>query len=119
MNEDGTIDHASGSPISGGTFVIVSTPSIPTKANDKGIYRGPLVFTFTGGSCTSPVASNVTGGGSIPPSAIYDKDDGLEVIRLGDSVEMVATGTPPGGGSVTCKGDVEVSDAGQDKAKGE
>lgn len=111
MNEDGTIDHASGSPISGGAFTITSLPSLVLLANGNGVFSGPLAFTFAGGS--APGLTGVSGGGSIPPTALKVTTGGLAVIRAGDTGTLTALGIPPSGPPVPISGPVEVTDAGQ------
>ena len=119
MNANGQLGHASGSTVTGGTFTITSTPSVKVKAGGSGVYRGPLTFTFAGGSAPGLVAGSVTGAGTINPTATKTKADGLLVIREGDSVLVTFTGTnssppPP---TLNVAGTVEVASAGQTKAK--
>ena len=119
MNTNGTIGHASGSTITGGTFVITSTPSTKNKAGAVGVYRGPLTFTFSGGSAPGVSPGSVVGSGTINPTAIKSKADALEVIREGDTGTLTGTGTNPSPPPPTLpvSGPVEVKTAGQDKAK--
>lgn len=111
-----TLSHAASSPISSGVFVITAVPSLTTKCEGFEVYSGPLAFKFSGGNCTGCDPGTVVGSGSIPPTAIFSKVDGLLVIRDGDSVVMSAAGTLSGV-SVSVSGGVEVSDAGQTKVK--
>ena len=116
-----TLSHAAGSPVSGGTFVITSTPSVYSKVDNKGVYETPLTFTFSGGSFSGASPNTATGAGSIVATAVYCKSDNKLVIREGDSVTVTFTGTnasppPP---TVTIAGDVEISVAGQTSTKGE
>ena len=118
MNEDGAIDHGAGSSISGGVFVITSAPSTKVKALGKGIYKGNLLYTFSGGDAAGfdpgSVATLVPQ--TISPTAVQVKSEGSLVIRLGDSGTMAAQGTV-GGAPTPISGPVEVSDAGQNKVK--
>lgn len=120
MNEDGELDHGSGSVISGGTFTITSSASTKVKPGGKGCYRGPLLYTFAGGDAAGFVDGSVatTVPQTINPTAVKVDADGLPIVRLGDSGTMACVGTfdppavPPTG---AVGGLVEVSDAGQDK----
>jgi hypothetical protein len=116
-----TLSHKVGSPISGGSFSIVSSPSSKTKENGKGIYVSPLQFTFSGGSASGFVPGSIA---TLVPQAINataqkTKDYGILVIRKGDSGTMICQGTLISGGPGPISGDVEISDSGQDKVKGE
>ena len=119
MNQAGSLGHKAGSPISGGVFTITSVPSIKVKAGGQGVFRGPLVFTFSGGSASGFQPGTVAGGGAIPPSALKVKADGQLVIRDGDFVLMAATGTSASFPFpvLPIAGNVEVADPGQTKAK--
>jgi len=122
-NEDLTLDHVSGSPISGGAFVVVP-PSLPSpfnKALNKDVYKTPLSFSFSGGTSTTPPLTAIQ---SLPPiqtiptSATKCKAEGVLVMLEGDSVTMTAQGIDGGGNPVAISGDVEIKLAGQDKGKG-
>jgi len=120
MDASGSLDHVSGSSVSGGAFVITSTPSVYVKTEGSGVYSGPLTFTFTGGSASGFVSGSLTGAGTINPTATKVKADGLLIIREGDSVAVTFTGTTlpnPPGTSGTVVGNVEVADAGQSTTK--
>lgn len=121
MNADGTLGHGSGSPISGGAFVITSSPSTNVKASGKGVYRGNLQYTFSGGNATGFVAGTVetTATQSIPPTAVNVKADGSLVIREGDFATMNCEGELTGGGTGPVSGPVEVKTAGQVVVKGD
>lgn len=116
-----TLDHAAGSPISGGSFSITSTPDAKVKTDGAGFFAGPLVFTFSGGDADGFVAGSVAGGGSMPATAGKVKIGGVAVMREGDSCTMSCVGTidppatPPTG---PVAGDVEIADAGQTKVRG-
>lgn len=114
-----TIVHSAGSPISGGTFTITSTPSVKVKAQGKGVYSGVLSFTFAGGNMSGITAESFTGAGTINPTAIYVKADGALVIREGDTGTLTGSGTNPSPPPPTVPGTggVEISVAGQTKVK--
>jgi hypothetical protein len=118
MNANGAIGHAIGSLVSGGTFTIVSAPSIKNRADGGGIYRGPLQYTFAGGNASGfdPGSVATTVPQVIQPTAVKARADGQAVVRLGDSGVMAATGTVSGT-PTAISGQVEVSDAGQDKVR--
>lgn len=117
-NADLTLAHSAGSLISGGTFTIISVASSNVKA-DSGVYVTPLSFSFAGGNATGFTPGTVAGAAAIQATATKTKADGLAVIRQGDKVTMIASGTQPGPPPVvvTITGDVEISDAGQTKVK--
>jgi len=129
MNSDGTINHASGSTITGGTFTIESSPSSNVTISDSGVYSGDLVFTFTGGTIDpDPGETYVAGSaviligapGTISPTADKTSVDGEYVIRVDDNVtEATFTVELTAGGTTTVVGPVEVDDAGQDKVTAE
>ena len=81
MNSDGEIDHKT-TTVTGGTFIITTTPSTKVKAEGSGVYKGPLAWTFSKGSSTGFQDGTVVGAGSIPPTATKVKADGSLVIRL-------------------------------------
>lgn len=116
MNSSGEIDHKTAT-VTGGTFIITSLPSVKVKAEGDGVYRGPLAWTFSGGSSTGFQSGTITGAGSILPTAIKVKADGSLVIRLEDDIEVTFAGTLTNGNPGTVVGSVEVSDAGQTKVK--
>ena len=115
------LSHKAGSPISGGSFSITSTPSDKELENGKGAYEKELKFTFSGGSATgfAPNSVATTAPQTINPTA-DSKMGGEKVMRKGDSVLMNCVGTiappatPPTG---PIAGDVEISDAGQTNLK--
>lgn len=114
MNGNGTLGHAAGSLVSGGVFTITSVPSLKVRADGKGIYRGPLQYTFSGGNASGFDSGSVatTVPQAIQPTAIKARADGLAVIRLGDSGQMAAIGTVSGTPTAII-GLVKISDAGQ------
>lgn len=118
MNANGALGHAVGSLVSGGVFTVVSAPSVKNRAVGAGVYRGPLQYTFAGGNASGfdPGSVATTAPQTIQPTAVKTRADGLEVIRLGDSGVMAATGTVSGT-PTPITGNVEVADAGQDKVR--
>ena len=71
------IDHADGSLISGGAFIVTSDADSKVEAEGKGAYFGSIVFTFSGGSAdgydTDPItgAGLISGGGSVIGTGLY------------------------------------------------
>ena len=120
-----TIDHSSGSPVSGGSFTITSLASLKMKIKAgilfKGVYRGVLAFTFTGGSHSSGTSGSALGAGTISFTATKNKIDTLFVLREGDSGTLIGTYVPPSvpPPTVPFTSNVEITDAGQSKVKGE
>jgi hypothetical protein len=117
-----TISHSTGSNLSGGSFTITSTPSIKVKAEGKGIYRGTLNFSFSGGTYAGGVSSSATGSGSINFTATKTKADGQFVLRKDDSGTVSGTyqvPPPPPGVTSPFTASVEISDANQTKVKAE
>ena len=119
MNNQGELGHSESSTVEGGVFVITSPPSSDTDAEGNPIFRGPLLYTFSGG--TIPGASPITGiqtttPQTINPTAEKSKNNVLAVIREGDSGTMNWEGVQSGG-PVTGASGVEVVEAGQAKAK--
>lgn len=125
MNADGTIDHKSGSTVSGGTFTITSTPSATVKIDEAGVYVDALLYTFTGGNASGYVNGTVatTAPQSIAATAQNVGVDGHAPMRIGDNATMGCTGTldaaPPVPSSPVSGALVEVSDAGQDSVEGD
>jgi hypothetical protein len=126
-NEDLILAHGAGSPISGGSFAIVSVPSPDVYAEGKKVYTDPLEFTFAGGDASGFLTGSVatTAPIEMPATAIkkkaIDSESSLElVMREGDSVVMECVGTfdppasPPTGPVL---GAVEIATAGQSKWK--
>jgi hypothetical protein len=114
-----TITHSSGSPISGGSFTITSSPSTKVKCEGSGVYKGTIAFTFSGGNGSGAVPGSVAGAGTIVTTALKTKADAEEVVREGDTGTLTATGTkesppPP---TVPFVGGVEISVAGQTTVK--
>lgn len=116
-----TISHKAGSPVSGGTFTITSLPSTKYIPVGKGVYRGTLSFTFSGGTHSSGTPGTALGAGTIDFTSIKNKADGQFVIRVDDSGSMTGTYVPPvtPPPTVPFTSDVEITNAGQDKVRGE
>ena len=116
-----TISHSSGSPVSGGSFTVTSLPSLKMNAESKGVYRGVLAFTFTGGTHSSGTPGSALGAGTINFTATKNKIDGQFVLRVDDAGSMTGTYIPPSvpPPTVPFSSDVEISDAGQSKVLGE
>ena len=116
-----TIDHSSGSPVSGGTFTVTSSPSLKMNALGNGVYRGTLAFTFSGGTHSSGTPNSALGSGTISFTATKNKIDNLFVLRVGDTGSMTGTYVPPSTPppTVPFTSNVEITDAGQDKVLGE
>jgi len=98
MNTDGSLAHDTGSPVSGGSFTITSSPSTKNKAKTKFMYRGVLNFTFSGGNISGYDPNTIVSAspGSINPTATKKKPDGQFVLRKDDIGTMMVTGTISG-----------------------
>ena len=119
-----TIDHSLGSPVSGGTFTITSQPSLKYSIKNvsfKKVYRGTLAFTFAGGTHSSGTTNSAVATGTINFTATKNKIDNQFVLRIDDSGSMTGTYVPPSvpPPTVPFTSNVEITDAGQDKALGE
>jgi len=120
-----TIDHKAGSLVSGGSFTVTSTPSLKLKAKVgllfKGVYRGTLAFTFSGGSHSSGTSGSALGAGTIDFTATKNKIDEKFVLRENDGGSMTGTYVPPAvpPPTVSFTSDVEITVAGQTKYSGE
>lgn len=121
MNGNGTVDHDIGSLVSGGTFSILSVPSVNVQADNAGVYRGTINGTFTGGNASGFEPGSVAGAWSISPTATAVNVDGQAVVRDGDIGTLTATGTipPPTGGTGPVTGTVVVNNAGQGVVNGD
>jgi hypothetical protein len=115
-----TLNHKAGSTIAGGIFTITSTPDTKAKCSNKGIYKTPLQYTFTGGNSPGfdPSSIATTAPQSITATSTKVKASNLFVMRLNDFGTMVAQGTIAGV-LTPISGPVEISDAGQTKASAE
>lgn len=114
-----TIGHSVGSPVSGGTFTITSVASTKVKAEGKGVYKTTIAFTFTGGTFVGGSSGTALGSGSITATATKVKAEGGFVVIEGDTGTLTGTyvpiPTPPP--TVSFTSNVEITDAGQTKAK--
>lgn len=118
MIQGGTLGFGTGSPVSGGTFTITSTPRMKTKVGGKGVYAGTLTWTFAGGNGAGCTPGSVIGSGSISPGAASVRDDGLFVVLEGDQVSANFQGVASNGATVPFTGvPVKVSSAGQSYMK--
>lgn len=117
-----TIAHKAGSLISGGVFTVISAPSVRVKADGKSVYMGGLQFTFAGGNFSGATSGTVATAApvTIPVTATRTKAEGSFVSLKENFVVMSCICTPifPATTPTTCAGAVEISDAGQTKAKG-
>ena len=118
-----TIDHDSGSIVSGGSFTITSIPSLKVKCENKGVYTGTLSFSFSGGY-VSPDDSGTTGTGTgtIMFTAQKVKAENQFVLRKGDTGTMSGTyvkinpaAPPPTVPGTFTNQPVKITDAGQTK----
>jgi hypothetical protein len=115
-----TIDHDTGSVISGGVFTIITPPSQKVDADGKAAYFGDLQYSFAAGDADgfTPGTVATVAPQTIPATSVKVAGDGLAVVRLGDSGTMAAQGTPEGGGPpAPVSGPVVVADAAQDKVE--
>lgn len=114
-------------PDAGGaaTLTITSQPSSTVKADGKGVWVGPLMFTISnymdGTSIDVPASGATTAPGSMPAGAKKVMADGQPVMLKGDKVQVVVMGQKTAGQSTvpsTCSVTVEIQDAGQTVVKG-
>jgi hypothetical protein len=116
-----TIDHSPGSPVSGGTFTITTPPSNKVRlVSGEWVYSGPISFTFSGGTHSSGTPGSATGAGTINVTSTKNKVSGKFVIRENDTGSMTGTYVPPSTPppTVPFTSDVEITDSGQDKVRG-
>lgn len=125
LNDNGSLGHGAGSPVSGGTFVIQSSPSTKMRAVGIGVHKTPLSFTFSGGSAAGCNAGTVNTPSPLNLNADGVKVDaeGVRVMREND-IQTYPTGfmcTPTGGGAPipVPNAVVEVASAGQVKVRAE
>ena len=121
FTENGNIQHSTGSPVSGGTFTITTSPSSKLKVSTWGVYAGPLAITFSGGNMPGMVPGSVSGTGTIFPTSLKNRTGGLFVVLVGDSGSLIGVAQPVGSPppppvpvNIPC----ECSD-GQNKVRGE
>jgi hypothetical protein len=96
----GSIEHDTGSVVSGGSFSISTPASTKIKANGNFVYTGPsIAVSFSGGNMTGMVPGSVAGVGTIAPTTSKNyQTPSLGILRDGDAGTLVGTGQPTGGG---------------------
>lgn len=130
-----TISHSAGSKTSVGSFTIITPPSLKSKCEGKGVYKGTLSFSFSGGNSAETFSGagiitpgTVLGTGTIDPTAEKCKDANQLVLRKDDSGSfdtLFGTFVPSAPPSIPVPNtplpptDVEISNANQTKVKGE
>lgn len=116
-----TISHGSGSILSGGSFSI-TTPTVSTKnkAVNKGIYFGPMSFTFSGGNASGCDPATVTGSGTINPGSTKIRDilTSLFALLENDTGSGIFAGTLSGNPVPLGSQPVKISSANQNKVQG-
>lgn len=115
FTDAGTIEHGSGSNISGGTFTTTTAPDLKISIQGLGVFFGSLNFTFAGGSAPGFVSGTVAGGGTVAATATHVRTADGFVVREGDTGTLNATGTLTSGGAGSISGPVELGDPGQTK----
>lgn len=96
FTDAGTIEHGSGSTISGGVFAITSVPDLKISIQGLGVFFGSLSFTFSGGSAPGYDPGTITGGGTIAATATHVKTSAGFILREGDTGTLTASGTISG-----------------------
>ena len=130
ITTNGSINHKSGSTVSGGAFLILVPPLIPARQDSLNmqisgfnVYRSPLQYTFAGGDAAGFQNGTVytAAAQSINPTAQHVRIDGDLVMRVDDFATMACQGVPSGGGpeAPVAGALVEVDEAGQNKVMGE
>lgn len=96
----GSIEHDTGSPVSGGTFSISTPASTKIKAAGNFVYIGPtLSVSFSGGNMAGMVPGSVMGMGAITPTTTKNfQSPSLGILRDGDSGVLTGTAQPTAGG---------------------
>lgn len=103
MTTDGSIGHTLFSTVSGGAFVIAPGQDTANfKIDGANVYKGPLEYSFSGGSATGFVAGSVetiddVGApvtNTIDPGAPKTEADGSPIMRLVDNDVMICWGVP-------------------------
>jgi len=97
----GSIEHDSGSVVSGGSFSISTPASTKIKASGNFVYIGPTItVSFSGGNMSGMVPGSVAGAGTIAPTTSKNYEiPSLGILRDEDSGTLIGTGQPTGGGS--------------------
>lgn len=114
FTDAGTIEHGSGSTISGGVFAITSIPDLKISIQGLGVFFGSLSFTVTGATRSDGVTA-ITGSGTIDATATHVRTAAGFILREGDTGSFTGTGTLPGGGSILVTGSVVLGNPGQTK----
>ena len=115
-----TISHDTGSQASLGTFTVISIPSIKNMADNKGIYRGTLSFSWAGGNYSGGTPGTGVATGTINVTSTKNKADNQFVIRVDDTGTMNGTIVNPSGGTIPIvNASVKITNAGQSKVRGE
>jgi len=105
-----------------GSVTVLGTPSTKVKAEANGVYKDNLSVTIptglrdTPGLCTSvaPFPTNV------PASAVKNRVDGVEPLRVDDETGTLnVPGVLDGGGACVISTTVKITDAGQTKVRAE
>lgn len=118
MVQGGAVGFGAGATVSGGSFVITAVPSLTAKVDGKGIYAGPLAWTFSGGNGPGAAPGSVMGAGSISPGSTSCKIDGLSAMLKDDQVTATLSGLTPQGAPISFPGQpVKVTNAGQTSVK--
>lgn len=118
MVQGGALGFGSGAAVSGGTFTITSSPSTNSKVDSKGIYAGPLAWTFAGGNGAGAVSGSVMGSGAIQPGSTGMKIDSLAAVLLDDSCTATLSGVTSQGAPISFPAQpVKVSSAGQNSVE--
>lgn len=110
----GVIEHAVGSPISGGVFTIATPVDLKISVDTLGVYFGSLSFTFAGGSASGFDPGSITGGGTVSATAAFVRTVAGFILREGDTGTLTGTGTV-GGTPTAISGGVILGDPGQTK----
>jgi hypothetical protein len=120
-----TISHSSGSPVSGGSFTILSVASLNYFCKNisslfRGVYTGSLSFSFSGGTHSSGTSGSAIATGTINFTSTKNKN-GSFILRENDNGSMTGTYIPPSvpPPTVPFTSNVEISNAGQSKVRGE
>ena len=118
FTENGTVEHGSGSPISGGVFTVVSPPDPKVSVDSSKVHFGILSFSFAGGNAAGYDPGTITGGGTVTPTATQVKNPAGFILREGDTGTLTASGTVSGV-PTPISGPVQLGSAGQTKVSAE
>lgn len=95
-----------------GVVTIITQPSVTVLADSKGVYAGPMSVTITG-YVGGSIVINGQASGIIQPTAVCVKADSQYVMRQGDNLSLVITGSDASGHTTTQIDTVTISNAGQ------